>query len=327
MTLDLLEQEIQQGSDELDARRAALGARLADAYRSQGTSLLEQVLDSGSFTDVVSNASAYLAYGDQDAQLAAAIAAGPGIARLAARGHRRHPLPDRPAAPGPAGLRRSTCKAQKAVLADGQGQAPQAGEADQGHPAQAAGQGAPDRRQPATGAGRTSGASRPPTASSRTAVAGLLAAAKRAAEPPRRRGGSGGGSGNGRFSWPTVGHRDPGVRLHRLLPGAASRVVRPLPHRHRHRQLVRAPRSTPRAMGWWRSPAGRTAAACAILIGHAGTSPPSTATCHAASVHAGQRVHRGQIIGYMGKTGNATGPHLHFEVQRGDTPVNPRAYT
>jgi murein DD-endopeptidase MepM/ murein hydrolase activator NlpD len=37
----------------------------------------------------------------------------------------------------------------------------------------------------------------------------------------------------------------------------------------------------------------------------------------------GQRVHQGQIIGYVGMTGDATGPHLHYEVLRDGSQVNP----
>jgi lipoprotein NlpD len=57
-------------------------------------------------------------------------------------------------------------------------------------------------------------------------------------------------------------------------------------------------------------------------------------TCYAHQkrfrVKKGQRVGRGQLIGYVGNTGNSGAVHLHFEVRRGTrpwgTPVNPVKY-
>ena len=62
-----------------------------------------------------------------------------------------------------------------------------------------------------------------------------------------------------------------------------------------------------------------------VLIRHNGTY--ETAYAHmsrfAASTRPGVHVRQGQIIGYVGATGRATGPHLHYEVRVNQTQVNP----
>jgi murein DD-endopeptidase MepM/ murein hydrolase activator NlpD len=40
-------------------------------------------------------------------------------------------------------------------------------------------------------------------------------------------------------------------------------------------------------------------------------------------IRTGRRAEQGQIIGYVGSTGLATGPHLHYEMRINDKPVNP----
>jgi murein DD-endopeptidase MepM/ murein hydrolase activator NlpD len=44
------------------------------------------------------------------------------------------------------------------------------------------------------------------------------------------------------------------------------------------------------------------------------------------SVRQGTRVKQGELIGLMGRTGHATGTHLHFEIRVGNKTVNPLHY-
>lgn len=54
----------------------------------------------------------------------------------------------------------------------------------------------------------------------------------------------------------------------------------------------------------------------------------STAYCHNSRllVVTGQRVQPGDVISESGNTGRSTGPHLHFQLTLGRTPVDPLAY-
>ncbi|HLJ87946.1 MAG TPA: M23 family metallopeptidase [Candidatus Angelobacter sp.] len=44
------------------------------------------------------------------------------------------------------------------------------------------------------------------------------------------------------------------------------------------------------------------------------------------AVTAGQSIHRGDTLGFIGLSGRSTGPHLHYEVRINNTPVNPHKF-
>jgi len=63
-----------------------------------------------------------------------------------------------------------------------------------------------------------------------------------------------------------------------------------------------------------------------VIISHGGGF--TTVYCHLSkyAVKAGQRIKRYDVVGYVGQTGKALGPHVHYEVRRNGKAVNPYQY-
>ncbi len=64
----------------------------------------------------------------------------------------------------------------------------------------------------------------------------------------------------------------------------------------------------------------------AIMVDHGHGVTTRYGHLSAFAVAAGQYIHRGDTIGYVGLSGRSTGPHLHYEVRINDAPVNPYKY-
>jgi murein DD-endopeptidase MepM/ murein hydrolase activator NlpD len=63
-----------------------------------------------------------------------------------------------------------------------------------------------------------------------------------------------------------------------------------------------------------------------IEIAHGGNMETRYGHLSGYNVVAGQHVHKGDVIGYVGSTGRSTGPHLHYEVRIGGEAVDPTPY-
>lgn len=60
-----------------------------------------------------------------------------------------------------------------------------------------------------------------------------------------------------------------------------------------------------------------------VMISHAGGKMTVYGHLTSLTVSSGQSVSRGQVIGYVGSTGNSTGPHLHYECRLNGVRYNP----
>lgn len=63
-----------------------------------------------------------------------------------------------------------------------------------------------------------------------------------------------------------------------------------------------------------------------IIIKHNGGFETRYAHLSVISTNVGERVKKGELIGKTGASGRVTGPHLHFEIRRNGTPLNPMKY-
>lgn len=63
-----------------------------------------------------------------------------------------------------------------------------------------------------------------------------------------------------------------------------------------------------------------------ISLEHGGEMQTRYAHLSRLAVGEGQRVRKGEVIGYVGSTGRSTGPHLHYEVRMAGASVNPVPY-
>ena len=63
-----------------------------------------------------------------------------------------------------------------------------------------------------------------------------------------------------------------------------------------------------------------------VSLEHGGTLQTRYGHMSRLNVAAGQQVHKGDVIGYIGTTGRSTGPHLHYEVRIAGAAVNPVPY-
>jgi murein DD-endopeptidase MepM/ murein hydrolase activator NlpD len=75
------------------------------------------------------------------------------------------------------------------------------------------------------------------------------------------------------------------------------------------------------AFAGWRQGFGRL-----VIVEHSGELESYYAHLSDFAVRRGERVATGQVVGFVGESGNATGPHLHFEMRERGRPIDPSIF-
>ena len=315
--VDITGQEIVKKKD-LRERQAMLAERLRSAYDTDRTSLLESFLSGGTFTDLLTEMSAYIDVGEQDKALAQQIARDQEPWRSGPPPHAR---PDQSCA----GDRRPEAlpRRQPQGPQGSQGRAAQAREGDPAEP----------RDQRSTYAKIARNKADAAKALKVAAKAQQQLAAKMSEIVRRQtRAGRIPSEYNGTLEWPMSGNvtQNFGCTGFSWEPPQGDCA-----HFHSGIDIV-APQGTKvRAsgdgvvayIGW--NYADGSDPAWIVIVAHSDdlqTWYAHMKPAYPGGIKAGSRVKSGQVVGYEGNTGHSTGAHLHWAVRFKGNFVNPRLF-
>ena len=322
-SLNVMAVQADELAADLDDRRRELGARLADAYRTSQTSLLEQILTSSSFADILVQQQGALTLGAHDLELAQSIQTD-----QAALDEQRLELQH---------MRYDTDQLRQQVAAG-------ADQISMDRDALIASQEQLALLQQQTADLQAQQQAKLATIlSNRQQTAAILAEQLKENQQlgsridtllqKEKQSGRLPSVFNGTLRWPLIGtiSQEFGCTGFPLEPAYGTCA-----HFHQGIDIV-GPLGAPIVaagdgivlMAGWDTSVPRKDAAFAVVIAHSN----SLVTIYGhlqprlpPGITVGAGVHAGQLIGWEGNTGNSTGPHLHWGVRLDGKPVNPRFF-